>query len=371
MTATDTTDDRAPWERRAASRPSADPAPVDDPTPTTDPEDSPAQGSAAGDDIAVSIRGLRKVFGGGLGRSASTHVALDGVDLDVRAGTVHALLGPNGAGKTTTVRIISTLLAPDGGTVRVLGHDVGREAVAVRKAIGVSGQYAAVDGNLTAFENLSMVGRLYGMGRRAAGVRARELLDDFRLADVADRPTRTFSGGMRRRIDLAGALVARPRLVILDEPTTGLDPRGRRDMWSLITDLVTGGTTVLLTTQYLEEADTLADEITVIDKGAVIAHGTAAELKSTITQSFLTVEVAADADSTTVTDVLSRVGIAAPAATDAASTWTVAVDDGTRSAAAAVAELTSAGVGVVDATVSAPTLDDVFLTLTAEKEVDA
>ncbi|WP_299575986.1 ATP-binding cassette domain-containing protein [uncultured Williamsia sp.] len=330
--------------------------------------DASASSDRLDDAAAVSIRGLRKVFGGGLGRSASTHVALDGIDLDVLPGTVHALLGPNGAGKTTTVRIISTLLAPDGGAVRVLGHDVAREAVAVRRAIGVSGQYAAVDGNLTAFENLSMVGRLYGMNRRAAGVRARELLDDFRLADVADRPTRTFSGGMRRRIDLAGALVARPRLVILDEPTTGLDPRGRRDMWSLITDLVAAGTTVLLTTQYLEEADTLADEITVIDKGVVIARGTADELKSTITQAILTVVVAEGAGDQAVTRVLSDIGVAPPERVDGLDRWTVAVSDGTRSATAAVAALTAAGVEVVDSSVSAPTLDDVFLTLTAEKE---
>ena len=358
MTATDTTDDRAPWERHAARSES-----------TT--QDGEVPSSGVDETAAVSIRGLRKVFGGGLGRSASTHVALDGVDLDVRPGTVHALLGPNGAGKTTTVRIISTLLAPDGGEVRVLGHDVTKDAVAVRRAIGVSGQYAAVDGNLTAFENLSMVGRLYGMSRREAGSRARELLDDFRLADVADRPTRTFSGGMRRRIDLAGALVARPRLVILDEPTTGLDPRGRRDMWSLITDLVASGTTVLLTTQYLEEADTLADEITIIDKGVVIARGTADELKATITQAILTVEVSADADADEVTRVLGDVGIAAPERVDGSDCWTVAVTDGTRSATAAVAALAGSGVTVVDSSVTTPTLDDVFLTLTAEKESQA
>ncbi|MBE7160834.1 MAG: ATP-binding cassette domain-containing protein [Williamsia herbipolensis] len=354
MTTTETTDDRAPWERHAARAGSA----VRD-----------AASSGVDDTAAVSIRGLRKVFGGGLGRAASTHVALDGIDLDVRPGTVHALLGPNGAGKTTTVRIISTLLAPDGGTVRVLGHDVAREAVAVRRAIGVSGQYAAVDGNLTAFENLGMVGRLYGMSRREAGSRARELLEDFRLADVADRPTRTFSGGMRRRIDLAGALVARPRLVILDEPTTGLDPRGRRDMWSLITDLVASGTTVLLTTQYLEEADTLADEITVIDKGVVIARGTADELKSTITQSILTVDVAEGSDADAVRRVLADIGTAPPDTVDGG--WAVAVTDGTRSATAAVAALTAAGVEVRDASVTTPTLDDVFLSLTAEKEPQA
>ena len=358
MTATDTTDDRTPWERHAARAGTEVAA-----------SDATASSDGLDENAAVSIRGLRKVFGGGLGRSASTHVALDGIDLDVRPGTVHALLGPNGAGKTTTVRIISTLLAPDGGAVQVLGHDVAREAVAVRRAIGVSGQYAAVDGNLTAFENLSMVGRLYGMNRREAGVRARELLDDFRLADNADRPTRTFSGGMRRRIDLAGALVARPRLVILDEPTTGLDPRGRRDMWSLITDLVASGTTVLLTTQYLEEADTLADEITVIDKGVVIARGTADELKATITQAILTVEVAEGSDEDTVRRVLSDVGTAPPDRTD--HPWTVAVTDGTRSTAAAVAALAAAGVEVLDASVTAPTLDDVFLTLTAEKESQA
>ena len=355
MTATDTTDDRAPWERHAA-RAATEAAP-DDTAPSHEPDDT----------AAVSIRGLRKVFGGGLGRSGSTHVALDGIDLDVHPGTVHALLGPNGAGKTTTVRIISTLLAPDGGEVRVLGHDVTKDAVAVRRAIGVSGQYAAVDGNLTAFENLSMVGRLYGMDRRAAEVRARELLDDFRLADVADRPTRTFSGGMRRRIDLAGALVARPRLVILDEPTTGLDPRGRREMWSLIEDLVSIGTTVLLTTQYLEEADTLADEITVIDHGSVIARGTAADLKTTIAPSSLTVRIGGVVYPRTIRTVLAEVGSGVPEADEDGRRWTVPVDDGSRSVAAAVAALTTAGVEVEDITVTTPTLDDVFLTLTAEE----
>ncbi len=361
MTSVSAADGRAPWER-APWGGSLESEAGDD-----EPQDARTASEDAAPEPAVSIRGLRKVFGGGLRRTADLVVALDGVDIDVRPGTVHALLGPNGAGKTTVVRIISTLLTPDGGSVSVLGHDVVHDALAVRREIGVSGQYAAVDGNLTAFENLSMVGRLYGMDRRAAEVRARELLDDFRLADVADRPTRTFSGGMRRRIDLAGALVARPRLVILDEPTTGLDPRGRREMWSLIEDLVSIGTTVLLTTQYLEEADTLADEITVIDHGSVIARGTAADLKTTIAPSSLTVRIGGVVYPRTIRTVLAEVGSGVPEADEDGRRWTVPVDDGSRSVAAAVAALTTAGVEVEDITVTTPTLDDVFLTLTAEE----
>ena len=206
--------------------------------------------------------------------------ALAGLDLAVPEGTVLGLLGPNGAGKTTAVRILTTLLTPDEGQATVAGVDVLADPDGVRRRIGLSGQYAAVDEYLTGYENLEMVGRLYGMKAKAAGARARELLERFDLADAADRPSKTYSGGMRRRLDLAGALVAEPPVLVLDEPTTGLDPRSRQEMWEVIADLVASGATVLLTTQYLEEADLLADDIVVIDRGRAIAEGTADQLKS-------------------------------------------------------------------------------------------
>ncbi|GAC85695.1 putative ABC transporter ATP-binding protein [Gordonia paraffinivorans NBRC 108238] len=325
---------------------------------------------------ALELRGLQKTFRTGLfGRGPRVH-ALNGLDLSVPTGTVHALLGPNGAGKTTTVRAVATLMTPDEGSVIVDGVDAIADPGAVRKIVGVSGQYAAVDGNLTGFENLRMVGQLYGQPRSEASERARELIAELNLGDAADRPMRTYSGGMRRRLDLAGALINRPSLVILDEPTTGLDPRGRRQMWEVIAEQVGSGATVLLTTQYLEEADALADEITVIDHGTIRAQGSAAELKSATGGSILTVEVVVpqydDAD-TQVSSSLTQIGVG-PAervesgtetVTDTTSArWSVPVDAGTRSAVAAVLALSAAGIEVVDASVSTPTLDDVFLTLT-------
>ncbi len=228
--------------------------------------------SAPASDVAVRAEGLVKTFG-------STR-ALDGIDLEIPTGTVLGLLGPNGAGKTTAVRILTTLLRPDSGRAWVAGHDVLAEPDAVRRSIGLSGQYAAVDENLTGFENLYMVGRLYGKNKPDARARSRELIGRFRLDEAADRPAKTYSGGMRRRLDLAGALVAEPAVVLLDEPTTGLDPRGRLDTWEVIGELVADGASVLLTTQYMEEADQLADTILVIDHGSVIESGTADQLKA-------------------------------------------------------------------------------------------
>ena len=332
-------------------------------------DDTPDRGASP---YALELRGLQKTFRTGLfGRGPRVH-ALNGLDLSVPTGTVHALLGPNGAGKTTTVRAVATLMTPDEGSVIVDGIDAIADPGAVRKIVGVSGQYAAVDGNLTGFENLRMVGQLYGQPRALASERARELIAELNLEDAADRPMRTYSGGMRRRLDLAGALINRPSLVILDEPTTGLDPRGRRQMWEVIAEQVSSGATVLLTTQYLEEADALADEITVIDHGTIRAQGSAAELKSATGGSILTVEVVVphtdDADAR-VSASLTDIGVG-PAEhlgsdTDTGSVrWSVPVDAGTRSAVAAVRALSTAGIEVVDASVSTPTLDDVFLTLT-------
>ncbi|GAA1479919.1 daunorubicin resistance protein DrrA family ABC transporter ATP-binding protein [Gordonia sinesedis] len=335
----------------------------------------PATDTSVATRPALELRGLRKVFRSGLFGRGPRVVALNGIDLTVPAGSVHALLGPNGAGKTTTVRAVATLMRPDSGTVTVDGVDALADPDAARRIIGVSGQYAAVDGNLTGFENLRMVGQLYGHSRRDAADRARSLIADLDLTAAADRPMRTYSGGMRRRLDLAGAIINRPKLVILDEPTTGLDPRGRRQMWEVIAAQVAEGTTVLLTTQYLEEADTLADEITVIDHGTIRAQGTATDLKQTTAQSILTVEVVVPRHATPGVDdsgrdvliatTLAEIGLGMPDA-DAPGRWSVPVADGTRAGVRAVRELESRGIEVVDTSVSAPTLDDVFLHLTGQ-----
>jgi ABC-2 type transport system ATP-binding protein len=306
--------------------------------------------------LAVEVLGLVKNYG--------RVRVLDEIDLQIPAGTVMGLLGPNGAGKTTTVRIVTTLLRPCAGSVRVAGIDVLRDPAAARRHIGLSGQYAAVDGNLSGYENLRMVARLYGMSQRQATSRAAELLSAFGLDHAAHRRAGTYSGGMERRLDLAGALVARPAVVVLDEPTTGLDPRGRLDMWRVIGDLVDDGTTVLLTTQYLEEADLLADRITVIDRGRVIARGSADELKTSIGGDRLTVTLAGGQDAKPAVSILAQVGIGEPSCDDRPDEVSVVVGDGSRTMVEALRRLDDAGVCVVDATVHRPSLDDVFLSLT-------
>jgi ABC-2 type transport system ATP-binding protein len=317
---------------------------------------TPAPGWESTTEVAVRTRGLVKRYG---------HVtALAGVDLDVPTGSVLGLLGPNGAGKTTIVRILATLLKPDAGSATVAGIDVVREARQVRRRIGLSGQYAAVDEYLTGFENLDMIGRLYHLGRKASRERARELLADFRLEDAADRPTRTYSGGMRRRLDLAGALVARPPVLFLDEPTTGLDPRGRTDMWDVIRTLVSGGTTLLLTTQYLEEADLLADRIVVIDRGQVIAEGTADELKRQVGGERLEITVSDPDRLGAAKDLLDPLGVGPGSIDPDRRTFGMTVDGGAAVLTDALRRLDGAGIRLDDVGLHRPTLDDVFLTLT-------
>ncbi|MCO6006696.1 ATP-binding cassette domain-containing protein [Actinoallomurus purpureus] len=300
----------------------------------------------------------------GLAKHYGKVTALDGVDLRVPAGTVLGLLGPNGAGKTTTVRILTTLLRPDAGHASVAGHDVGREPGAVRKIIGLSGQYAAVDEHLTGRENLEMVGRLYHLGAKPARERAGELLERFALSDAADRVTKTYSGGMRRRLDLAASLVARPQVIFLDEPTTGLDPRSRLGMWDVIRELVREGSTLLLTTQYLEEADALADDIAIIDRGKVIANGTADELKAQVGGERVELTVADRSELAKAAGALRRVAAAEPVVDEDSHLVTVQVTGGTRALVEVVRELDTAGVEAQDLALRRPTLDEVFLSLT-------
>jgi len=304
-------------------------------------------------EYAIEAEGLVKRFGSTL--------ALGGIDFSVRRGSVLGMLGPNGAGKTTAVRILATLLAPDAGRARVAGHDVISQAADVRRLVGLTGQYASVDEALTGRQNLVMIGQLLDLSGRGAKARATELLDWFDLTTAADRPARTYSGGMRRRLDLAAGLVGRPAVVFLDEPTTGLDPTKREDMWGIVRALVSDGATVLLTTQYLDEADSLADDIVVIDHGRVIAHDTPDGLKRIVGRQTLTVRPADPAEHSRVAEILERVagarssrdarGLLVPVAGDAAVTETVA-------------QLAAAGIAVTELSLNLPSLDEVFFTLT-------
>jgi ABC-2 type transport system ATP-binding protein len=305
-------------------------------------------------EAGVSVSGLVKSYG--------AVRALAGVDLEAAPGTVLGLLGPNGAGKTTIIRILTTLLKPDGGTARVAGLDVVQDAARLRERIGLAGQYAAVDENLTGLENLTMVGRLYGESRAAAKQRGHELLERFELLDAARRPTKTYSGGMRRRLDLAAALVARPPVLFLDEPTTGLDPRSRLQLWETIERLVADGTTVLLTTQNLGEADRLATEITVIDQGRVLAGGTPDELKDRVGGERLEIRLDDAARAGVAVRALGSIADKPPEITGDLVTIGVRRRDG--AIIDAVRTLDQAGVGIEDIVLRRPTLDDVFLALT-------
>ena len=289
--------------------------------------------------------------------------ALDGLSLDVEEGTVIGVLGPNGAGKTTTVRILATLLTPDSGRANVAGIDVLKHPDEVRKIIGLSGQYAAVDETLTGWDNLIMFGRLYHLSAKAANARAVELLEQFRLTESAKRPIRTYSGGMRRRLDLAASLIVRPKVLFLDEPTTGLDPRGRQDMWGVIDELVKGGVTLLLTTQYLEEADHLADEIAVIDHGKVIARGTSDSLKKQVGGERLEI-VVENENISAVKEIVAKVSGSALNVDEGLRQVSAPVTTGSKALIEAAKLLDEKGIHPLDIGLKRPSLDDVFLALT-------
>jgi ABC-2 type transport system ATP-binding protein len=308
-----------------------------------------------GDAPAIETRALVKVFG-------ETR-AVDGIDLSVRAGTVFGVLGPNGAGKTTLIRVLATLLHPDGGSARILGRDVVAEADAVRASVSLTGQFASVDDELSGRENLVLLGRLLGLGRTQARDRASDLLDAFGLGDAADRLVRTYSGGMRRRLDIAASIVVTPQLLFLDEPTTGLDPRSRNQVWEIVRVLVAEGTTVLLTTQYLEEADQLAHRIAIVDHGKIIAEGTSAELKALVGRASLHVRVHDPAQREMAATVLAKVfGDEPHRETDPAALSMRAPDSD--AVGHALIELSRADIGVAELSLGQPSLDEVFFALT-------
>ena len=310
---------------------------------------------------AIEVNDLEKTF---IGKRREVR-ALAGVSWGVEEGTVFGLLGPNGSGKTTAIRILTTILKPDSGVARVLGHDVAKKASLVRSLIGLAGQYAAVDENLTGRENLVMVGRLNHLPGSFVVGRAKELLDQFNLADAGDRPLKTYSGGMRRRLDLAAALVARPTVLFLDEPTTGLDPHSRNDLWEVIEGLVGQGTTVLLTTQYLEEADRLAGNLAVLDHGRVIAEGTPAQLKADLGATVLEIGLADVEDAVRAAEVLATLGTHTPNLNGKVAE--VTVDNGAEAAMEALRSLDQRGITPTGFTLREPSLDDVFLALTGRR----
>ncbi len=319
--------------------------------------DRPAPAKTAREtDNIIAVRNVTKRYG--------KMKALDGVTLDVTRGSVTALLGPNGAGKTTLVRIMTTLLTADAGQVTVAGFDVVRDAQKLRSVIGLTGQYAAVDDFLTGRENLEMVARLYHLDKKTARARAAELLAQFELTDAADRPLKTYSGGMRRRLDLAASIIIRPKLLFLDEPTTGLDPRSRFQMWNVIRELVEQGTTVLLTTQYLEEADQLAHKIFVIDHGVIIAEGTADELKRKVGGDVLELHLADHREAARAAGLIGRFGQAQPNANENAGIVTMPVSGGAAVLVDVVRELDAASLRISDVILRRPSLDDVFMKLT-------